>query len=416
MDIISQLYYGNQPKKKLTERDVINAVTNNSLEHQPKIKLVPAKQKYVPKQYERFIPTVTESPVIPTPPFEAVESDVTPTLQSELAKARLTRFIPTVKESPIVEQSGLIPMRQPIQEDMSADYYPVVGNEARQRYNPVVLPTTMDIKRKLNLEPSLVDSGTFNSNIAEMSNIKNQTSQYLKQLDVNDPHYKLVDKLTKPYKNFSYYDPRDGKTHSIPTAEQLYQEGKSGFMLSDELAQTNLGIASKESKPYWDNFINDLNEAGYNLRATGGYRPLQQQIGLKVKKPTAASTPGNSIHGYGNAFDLNTNDINKYLRDEEKQYKLKPNSLNIYNSKFGKTLTTIGAKYGIKNPEWAIPYSKGGRNFSKLSKKDIQYLKDVQHFTDEDIANLPNKVTPQEIWHWEFNKDWLPPTQLMATR
>jgi len=61
------------------------------------------------------------------------------------------------------------------------------------------------------------------------------------------------------------------------------------------------------AKDFKDNF-------GYTLPITDSYRSYQEQVDLKAKKkrqgkPKQAATPGTSKHGWGLAFDFNTNRI-----------------------------------------------------------------------------------------------------------
>lgn len=45
-------------------------------------------------------------------------------------------------------------------------------------------------------------------------------------------------------------------------------------------------------------------EAGIDLTCTDSYRPIEEQIDLKRRKPTLSATPGRSVHGWGFAVDL----------------------------------------------------------------------------------------------------------------
>lgn len=140
---------------------------------------------------------------------------------------------------------------------------------------------------------------------------------------------------------------------SIADAQKV---GATGFMAPEELSVTK-DTRGRSVRGYknavlaYQDMVTAAMKEGVDIHSIGSYRPYQEQIDLRIKKPKQASFPGTSFHGSGLAYDISTEE----------------GLASQYDSNTYRWLAINAGEYGFVNPEWAI---KGGRK--------------------------------EEPWHWEY--------------
>jgi hypothetical protein len=84
------------------------------------------------------------------------------------------------------------------------------------------------------------------------------------------------------------------------------------YVFSENI-ESGLKKLHPKAQPTFRAFIHDLEEMGYKVIFTSGYRTFQEQIALK-KQNSSNATAGFSQHNYGMAIDVNVVKDNKWLR------------------------------------------------------------------------------------------------------
>lgn len=96
----------------------------------------------------------------------------------------------------------------------------------------------------------------------------------------------------------------------VKTGEQVIETGKKvgkkvrGFVF-DKLIEAKISLLNKRAQPVFREFIKRVQDNGFQVIITSGYRDASRQAELRKGKGSFAVKPGNSYHNYGFAIDIN---------------------------------------------------------------------------------------------------------------
>ena len=140
-----------------------------------------------------------------------------------------------------------------------------------------------------------------------------------------------------------------GTSKWIPESFRAFGNGRIPELELHPIVSQKNHRAHPEAAKGFNAMYEAARKDGITLRLTDSYRPYDQQVAVKRRKPGLAATPGTSMHGWGVAFDI---------------------SVGGFDSKTYRWLAKNAARFGFVNPKWA---RRGG--------------------------------SKEEPWHWEF---WRP--------
>jgi len=172
---------------------------------------------------------------------------------------------------------------------------------------------------------------------------------------------KQIEEKLDTFKTTNKFDIKE-KEQTNPWKMNAPEEGN--FKLKEgELPFTNPGAGThldKLNPEFYSRFLaaatEYYNKTGKKLSISDGWRSYDEQVRLKKEKPGLAATPGNSMHGYGMAMDIDSNHANTMAK------------MGILD-KFGITRPMLAKKAGEKYEPWHIEPAGLDKNGLKSTGK-----------------------------------------------
>lgn len=163
------------------------------------------------------------------------------------------------------------------------------------------------------------------------------------------------------------------------------KNGINAKLKDGELPFTTLGAGvhiNNINSDFYERFLSAAREyyqkTGKKVLVTDGYRTYDEQIDLKRRKPGLAALPGNSMHGYGMAMDIDSNAANKM--DEMGLFK-----------KYGIERPMLGRRQGEKNEPWHIqPTGLDVNGLKSTGKSGLKVGNEYSQFLGKNVTQTTN--------------------------